>query len=206
MSDSAITDLGARGTIKSLSPITATLTGTVIERTITLGQVVQPSDAVFTVSDLSHVWLVADVSERNAQWAREGDDAEAEIAALPGKRFTGRLIYIGDVIDPDTRTMTVRMDLPNPADIIKPNMLATLMIRKPATQEAVIPLEAIVREGDKDHVFVAIGKDQFALRPVKLGDPEGGVRPVIEGLKVGEKIVTGGSFHLNNERLRSQLE
>jgi len=206
MSDPAITDLGARGTIKSLSPITATLTGTVIERNITLGQVVQPSDALFTVSDLSHVWLVADVSERNAQWAREGDDAEAEIAALPGKRFVGRLIYIGDVIDPDTRTMTVRMDLPNPADIIKPNMLATLMIRKPATQEAVIPLEAIVREGDKDHVFVAIGKDQFALRPVTLGDPEGGVRPVISGLQVGEKIVTNGSFHLNNERLRSQLE
>jgi cobalt-zinc-cadmium efflux system membrane fusion protein len=80
------------------------------------------------------------------------------------------------------------------------------MIRKPATQEAVIPLEAIVREGDKDHVFVAIGKDQFALRPVTLGDPEGGVRPVMAGLRVGEKIVTSGSFHLNNERLRSQLE
>lgn len=206
MSDPAITDLGARGTIKSLSPITATLTGTVIERNITLGQVVQPSDSVFTVSDLSHVWLVADVSERNAQWAREGDEAEAEIAALPGKRFIGRLIYIGDVIDPDTRTMTVRMDLPNPADIIKPNMLATLLIRKQGTQEAVVPLEAVIREGNRDHVFVQTGKDQFSLRPVQLGDPEGSVRAVIKGLSVGERIVSTGSFHLNNERLRSQLE
>jgi cobalt-zinc-cadmium efflux system membrane fusion protein len=206
MSEPDITDLGARGTIKSLSPITATLTGTVIERNITLGQVVQPSDAVFTVSDLSHVWLVAEVSERNAQWAREGDEAEAEISALPGKRFIGRLIYIGDVIDPDTRTMTVRMDLPNPSDIIKPNMLATLLIRKQGTQEAVIPLEAVVREGDRDHVFVQVGKDQFALRPVELGDPEGSVRPIISGLELGERIVSTGSFHLNNERMRAQLE
>lgn len=206
MSDRDIADLGSRGTIKSLSPITATLSGTVIERNITLGQVVQPSDAVFTVSDLSHVWLVADVSERNAQWAREGDEAEAEISALPGQRFTGKLIYIGDVIDPDTRTMTVRMDLPNPSDIIKPNMLATLLIRKPGTQESVVPLEAIIRDGDRDHVFVQVGKNQFALRPVQLGDPEGGVRPVIQGLTVGERIVSTGSFHLNNERLRAQLE
>jgi cobalt-zinc-cadmium efflux system membrane fusion protein len=206
MSEPDITDLGARGTIKSLSPITATLTGTVIERNITLGQVVQPSDAVFAVSDLSHVWLVAEVSERNAQWAREGDEAEAEISALPGKRFIGRLIYIGDVIDPDTRTMTVRMDLPNPSDIIKPNMLATLLIRKQGTQEAVIPLEAVVREGDRDHVFVQVGKDQFALRPVELGDPEGSVRPIISGLELGERIVSTGSFHLNNERMRAQLE
>lgn len=207
MTDRDVTDLSRRRNIKSLSPITATLSGTVIERKITLGQVVQPSDAVFTVADLSQIWLVADVSEQLAHWVREGDEAEAEIPALPGnRRFTGRLIYVGDVINPETRTATVRMELPNADEVIKPNMLAILLIRKLGSQQAVVPDEAVVREDNQDHVFVQVGSNEFRLKPVTLGEQEGTVRPVIAGISPGDRVVASGAFHLNNERLRKELE
>lgn len=206
MTDRDITQLARRRTIKSLSPITATLTGTVIERNITLGQVVQPSDAVFTVADLSHIWLVADVSEQLAHWVREGDEAEVEIPALPGKRFSGRVIYVGDVINPETRTAMVRMEIPNTDEVIKPNMLAILLIRKLGSQQAVVPDEAVVREDNKDHVFVQVGPTEFRLRPVTLGEQEGMFRPVLSGVTLGERVVAAGAFHLNNERLRNELE
>lgn len=207
MSDKALAELASRRTIKSLSPITATLPGTVIERKITLGQVVQSSDAIFTVADLSHIWLVADVSEQLAHWVREGDDAEAEIPALPGnKRYSGRLIYVGDVINPETRTATVRMELPNSDEVIKPNMLAILLIRKLGSQQAVIPDEAVLREDNRDHVFVQVGPADFRLTPVVLGEQEGTVRPVLSGVTTGDRVVATGAFHLNNERLRKELE
>ncbi len=207
MTDRDVTDLARRRNIKSLSPITATLSGTVIERKITLGQVVQPSDAVFTVADLSQIWLVADVSEQLAHWVREGDEAEAEIPALPGnRRFTGRLIYVGDVINPETRTATVRMEIPNADEVIKPNMLAILLIRKLGSQQAVVPDEAVVREDNQDHVFVQVSSNGFRLKPVTLGEQEGTVRPVLGGIVTGDRIVASGAFHLNNERLRKELE
>lgn len=206
MTDRDVAELARRRTIKSLSPITATLTGTVIERNITLGQVVQPSDAIYTVADLSHIWLVADVSEQLAHWVREGDEAEAEIPALPGKRFSGRVIYVGDVINPETRTAMVRMEIPNADEVIKPNMLAILLIRKLGSQQAVVPDEAVVREDNRDHVFVQVSPTDFRLKPVTLGEQEGTVRPVVAGVSLGERIVASGAFHLNNERLRKELE
>ncbi|MFO1417158.1 MAG: efflux RND transporter periplasmic adaptor subunit [Methylotetracoccus sp.] len=206
MNDRDVGELARRRTIKSFSPITATLSGTIIERKITLGQVVQPSDAIFTVADLSHIWLVADISEQLAHWVREGDDAEAEIPALPGKRFSGRLIYVGDVIHPETRTAMIRMELPNDDGIVKPNMLAILLIRKLGSQQAVIPDEAVVREGNRDHVFVQTGPTQFRLQQVELGEQEGQVRPVLSGIAAGDRIVADGAFHLNNERMRKELE
>lgn len=207
MSERDVAELTRRRMIKSLSPITATLSGTVIERKITLGQVVQPADAIYTVADLSHVWLVADVSEQLAHWVREGDEAEAEIPALPGtNRFTGRLIYVGDVINPETRTAMVRMELPNPDEILKPNMLAILLISKLGSQHAVVPDEAVVREDNQDHIFVQVSADEFRLQAVSLGAQEGTLRPVLSGVETGQRIVASGAFHLNNERLRKELE
>ncbi|MDO9188358.1 MAG: efflux RND transporter periplasmic adaptor subunit, partial [Sulfurimicrobium sp.] len=125
MTESAMTKLAASRTVHSLSSITATLDGAVIERKVTPGQVVQPADALFTVADLAHVWLVAEVPEQQAALSKKGESAQAEIPALNGKRIEGRLIYVADIVNPERRTVTVRMDVDNPDRLLKPEMLAS---------------------------------------------------------------------------------
>ncbi|MCX7111735.1 MAG: efflux RND transporter periplasmic adaptor subunit [Proteobacteria bacterium] len=206
MNEADLVKLAREKTIHSFTPIVASLSGVVIERNVTVGQVVQPADALFTVADLSHVWLVAELPEQQAHWAREGDEAYADIAALEDENLSGKLIYVADLVNPETRTVTVRMDMPNPRRILKPQMLATLLIRKQGTNYLVLPDSAVIRDDNRDHVFVQIAPTKFDLRPVQLGEDEAGIRPVISGLKAGEKVVTDGGFHLNNERLRKELE
>ncbi len=206
MSNTDIQNLDRTHNIHSVSPISATLAGTVIARAVTLGQVVQPADTLFTVADLSHVWVVAEVPEKEAWLVRKGEEVEVEIPALPGAPVRGPLIYVADVVNPETRTVTVRMDVANPDRRIKPAMLATMLIHQEGSQHLVVPAEAVVRDNDRDHVFVQIEPQRFELRPVELA-PGGDERVrVLQGLKRGEPLVVDGAFHLNNERLRTALE
>lgn len=206
MSAGAIKRLAATSAINSTAPVTATLSGTVIARNVTVGQVVQPADELFTVADLSHVWVVAEVPEQQAGLVQEGGSVAVEIPALQNRRFTGKLIYVGDTVNPETRTVTVRTDLTNPDRAIKPDMLASMLIEGLPMARPAVPAAAVVRENNADHVFVQTGPTQFRLRPVTLGEASNGMRPVLGGLREGEKIVANGAFHLNNERKRKELE
>lgn len=206
MTESATAKLAATRTVHSLSTITATLDGVVIERKVTPGQVVQPADALFTVADLSHVWLVAEVPEQQAALVKKGEAAQAEIPALNGKRIEGRLIFVADTVNPDRRTVTVRMDVDNPERTLKPEMLASMLIQGAPQRRLLVPASAVVREDNKDHVFVQLDSTRFQLRPIVLGQESNGYIPVQAGLKGGERIVTEGAFHLNNERKRKELE
>jgi cobalt-zinc-cadmium efflux system membrane fusion protein len=206
MSGAALQRLTTTGHIDSVTPVTATLAGTVIERHVSLGQIAQPADDLFTVADLSHVWVVAEAPEQKAYLIEADGQAEVQIPALPGQMITGKLIYVSDIVNPTTRTVTVRMEVNNPERRIKPEMLATMVIRKPAVAGLGVPAGAVVRTGDQDYVFVRIAADRFALRPASLAPEQGGYRRVIEGLAEGEPIVVDGAFHLNNERIRKELE
>lgn len=206
MTESATAKLAATRTVHSLSTITATLDGVVIERKVTPGQVVQPADALFTVADLSHVWLVAEVPEQQAALIKKGEAAQAEIPALNGKRIEGRLIFVSDTVNPDRRTVTVRMDVGNPERMLKPEMLASMLIQGAPQRRLLVPASAVVREDNKDHVFVQLDNTRFQLRAVTLGQESNGYIPVQGGVKDGERIVTEGAFHLNNERKRKELE
>ncbi|MDD4914518.1 MAG: efflux RND transporter periplasmic adaptor subunit [Methylococcales bacterium] len=206
MSEADIARLGKKRNIHSFSPVTASIDGVVIERSITLGEVVQPADNLFTIADLSNLLLVAEVPEQQAQWARTGDRVQAEIPALPEFEIDGELIYVADMVNPETRTVTVRMALSNPQRLLKPQMLATLKISKPSSSMLAIPSQAVVHDNGNDYVFVQTGPSRFEMRQVRLGREESGMRLLRDGLERGERIVTDGAFHLNNERLRSTLE
>ncbi|MDD1621769.1 MAG: efflux RND transporter periplasmic adaptor subunit [Methylococcaceae bacterium] len=206
MNEADLQRLAKERSIHSFSPVTASIAGVVIERNVAIGQVVQPADALYTVADLSQLWLVAEVPEQQAHWARQGDEVRAEVPALPGQEVSGKLIYVADMVDPETRTVTVRMALANPNRLFKPQMLATLKISKPGSQTLVVPSRAVVREGNNDYVFVQTAANHFEMRPVHLGREESQLCPLLDGLKAGDRIVVGGAFHLNNERLRSTLE
>ncbi len=188
-----------------VSPIIASMNGTVMTRKVTVGQVVQPADTVAEIADLSSVWLIADVPEQNAGALVEGLDVEAEIAALPGQKLRGKLSFVSNTVNPETRTVRARMDVPNPNRRLKPSMLATMEIGNHKVRQTVIPLAAIVREADQEHVFVQVASDTFALRPVKIGGEFGSSKALLEGVRAGEKIVIDGAFHLNNERRRRAI-
>ena len=206
MSEQAILRLAATRTVNSQSTVVSSIAGTVIERRGTLGQVVQPADTVFIVADLSSVWLVADIPEQNAGMMRAGETVEAEVAALPGRLLRGEVSFVAATVNPDTRTIRVRMDLPNPDREYKPAMLATVSIKGKPTRQRTVPSAAVVREENRDYVFVATGPARFQLRSVVLGGEHGGDRVLVGGLADGDQIVLDGAFHLNNERKRLELQ
>lgn len=206
MTKNAKLKLAETRTVRSISSITATLDGAIIERNVTPGQVVQPSNSLFTVADLSHVWVVAEVPEQQASLVKKGETAQAVVPALNGKRITGKLIYVADTVNPDRRTVLVHMDVANTDGILKPEMLASMLIESEPQQRLLVPAAAVVREFNKDNVFVQLDEKSFSLRPVTLGQENNGFIIVESGLKEGERIVIEGAFHLNNERKRKELE
>lgn len=200
MSAQDIQKLARTRKIHSVSPIISTVNGTIIERKVTEGQVVQPSDLLYTVADLDHVWVVAEVPEQQAEFVHEGDLVEAEIPALNNAKFEGKLIFVGDTVNPETRTVTVRMDILNLKHELKPAMLANMLIQGKPKTIPVVPASAVIRENNKDYVFVILANGQYRLREVTLDSPIDDMRRIRSGLKVGEKIVIDGAFHLNNAR------
>jgi membrane fusion protein, heavy metal efflux system len=191
--------------INSIARIVSTLTGTVLERKATIGQVVQPGDTVVRIADLSSIWLVAEIPEQSAGNIRVGQQVEAEAAAFPGQMIHGRLSYVSSIVNPETRTVQVRMVLNNPQRRFKPSMLATLYIKDDKTLRLLAPASALVREGNDDFLFVRKTDKRFELRPVTLGAEFESKRVVLEGLKPGQEIILDGAFHLNNERRRLLL-
>lgn len=205
MSPASIDAVARAREINSVASVNATLSGTVIERKINQGQVVQPADAVYTVADLAHVWIEGEVPEQQAHMVEMGEEVRIELPALPGREITGKIIFISSTVNPETRTVQVRTDVLNPDRAIKPDMLANLVIRGVPQKMLVVPITAVVREANKDYVFARIGENQFKLVPVSLGQESGKVVIVKDGLKEGDSIVIDGAFHLNNERKRKIL-
>jgi membrane fusion protein, heavy metal efflux system len=206
MSSGAIAQLSKSGQIHSFSSVSARLAGTIISRKVNLGQVVQPAEELFIVADLSHVWAVAEVPEQQVGLIQEGEEVMIEIPALNNRQFKGKLIYVGDIVNPQTRTVTVRTDLENTDDTIKPDMLVSMVVQSLPTPKLAVPMQGIVRENDRDHVFVQIAPNKFRLREVVLGPEFQGMATVESGVVAGDVVVADGAFHVNNERKRKELE
>ena len=206
MSSSFIEKLRETGALASEVPITATRTGIVIERKVSQGQVAQPGDPLFTVADLSNVWVVGALPEQDANSVQMHQRVEVEVAALGGRILKGRIVYISDTVQPDTRTVPIRTEVDNPKFELKPQMLATLRLNGLFVEQLAVPAAAVVRENDKDYVFVKVAENRYRLTEVKLDMAAGELRPVRSGIDVGIPIVVDGSFHLNSQRKRAELE
>ena len=196
----SIERLASTGAIDSVSSVMATLQGVVVEKKIATGQVVQPSEVLFTVANLNRVWAVAQVPEQQVSQVKVGQSVLIEVPALGPQSLVGKLIYVGQIVNPDTRTVLVRTELANSDGRLKPSMLATMLIESTPLPRLVVPSTAVVREDDADHVFVEVSPGLFRLTPVKLGPERKGQRVVLEGLQAGARVVLDGAFHLNNQR------
>ena len=202
----AMEELATTGAIDSVASVMATIKGVVVERKVTTGQVVQPADVLFTVADLSRVWAVAQVPEQQVAQVKVGQSVRIEVPALENEKLIGKLIYVGQTVNPESRTVLVRTELDNTSGRLKPSMLASMLIESTPTKRMVVPLTAIVREQDTDYVFTEEKPGSFRLKPVRLSSEHNGQRVVLDGLSQGMRIVSDGAFHLNNYRNLKDME
>ncbi len=206
MTEGQIKSLETDRRISADYPIVTPRGGTVLERKVTAGQVVQPADEAFTIADLSSVWITANVPEEEAGTLERGMEVAVRIPALPAEKVRGRLTYVAPVVDPVTRTVEVRMQLANPRGLFKPDELATMIFTGHTNRQLAVPQTAVVREDNKDHVFVEIAPNSFMLREVQLGQETGDQRVVEGGVTASERIVLDGAFHLNNQRMQDAVK
>ncbi len=202
----AMEELATTGAIDSVASVMATIKGVVVERKVTTGQVVQPADVLFTVADLSRVWAVAQVPEQQVAQVKVGQSVRIEVPALENEKLIGKLIYVGQTVNPESRTVLVRTELDNTSGRLKPSMLASMLIESTPTKRMVVPITAIVREQDTDYVFTEEKPGSFRLKPVRLSSEHNGQRVVLDGLSQGMRIVSDGAFHLNNHRNLKDME
>ncbi|MBK6424154.1 MAG: efflux RND transporter periplasmic adaptor subunit [Gemmatimonadetes bacterium] len=176
----------------------APLRGAVVERHATVGEVVGPESDLFTVGDLSRLWLLLDLYEADLSRVNVGMSAHISAQAYPEKAFSGRVAYIGAEVDSVSRTVKVRLEIPNPSRLLKPGMFVRAsLVLVDAEPRVGLPRDAIQSVGGKDVVFVPTGNGRFRLCTVQLGKQRaGGWVEILSGLQPGDTAVTGGSFAL----------
>jgi cobalt-zinc-cadmium efflux system membrane fusion protein len=182
--------------------------GVVIERDVVQGQLVDPSRTLFRVGDLSQLWLEAHVFERDAVDVKPGTSARVTLTALPGKSFEARVAVIGREVDASSRTISVRLELDNPDDVLRPGMSATVHLPLGDTSGTVVtvPLAAVQRVGETWCVFVPRAAGVYEVRQIGRGRELGGEIEVVRGLDAGENVVVDGSFLLKAEADKARGE
>jgi cobalt-zinc-cadmium efflux system membrane fusion protein len=144
---------------------------------------------------------VADVPEQSAGHLKAGESVVVEIPALPDRLVEGRLSFVSPTVNPETRTVRARLDLDNAERLYRPAMLASVIIKGKLEKKLTLPRDAVVREENRDYVFVPV-QGGFRMQPVTLGADYDGKREVTGGLRADDRVVVRGAFHLNNERKR----
>lgn len=174
--------------------------GVVVQKMITEGMQVSPGMTLYTVADLSKVWVLAEVYEYELQGVRNGAQAKMTLEAYPGKTFTGAVTYIYPFLEKETRTVKVRVEFDNPRGELKPDMYVRVEIQAGAEHQGLaVPKEAVIRGGKRDLVIIALGGGRYAPREVKLGVEAEGFFEALEGLKEGENVVTSAQFLIDSE-------
>ena len=199
ISDEQIDRIGETGeTIKNLT-LHAPGSGFITERNAYPKQRVTPDTALYTVADLSSVWVIADVFEYEAANVRPDQPATLTLDYLPGRVFRGRVSYILPQVDPTTRTLKVRIQFENPGNQLKPDMYGQVELQSGGTRKLVVPQSAVLNSGERQVVFVDAGNGYFDPRTVQIGQQRGDRVEIVNGLKAGERIVTSGNFLLDSE-------
>lgn len=202
MDQASIDRLAKTGLIESINHVVTSITGEIVERKINKGQVVQPADALFSVADLNTLWAISEVPESNSYLIHKGQKASLIIPSLRNQEVDGVVAHVSSTVNTQTRTVVVRMELSNKNGQMKPGMLATMLIESQPMEKLVVPVNAVFREDNQDHVFIRQDDNRYRMIPVKLGAEGRGYRPVISGLDDGQEIAIDGAYHLNTERKR----
>lgn len=196
--------------VSSEVPLFAPTGGTVVSRAANPGEVVEANKELLRVADLSNVWVVGQVFERDLARVRVGSGASVTSEAYPGRVWRGRVTYVDPQLDPSTRTAQVRVEVSNPGQALKLGMFVSVGFGALGTAEATaptVPASAVQSVGGRTFVFLATADPStYVMRPVRVGAQSSGRYPVLEGLHVGDRVVTEGSFMLRAEWLKSSSQ
>lgn len=198
--DHQIADLKRTLTVRKGLHIHSPANGIVIKIGAREGQYVTPQTELYSIADLSKVWVMVDIYEDELPWIRVGDQARLTVAAVPGHTFVGTLAYIYPYAESRTRTIKVRMEFDNSDLLLKPNMFANVTIKANAIAAAIaVPSEAIIRSGTRQQVFIQRAPGKFEPREVTLGVTSDGWTQIRDGIEVGEKVVVSAQFLIDSE-------
>ena len=204
ITDAQIKELERTGKPAKALPLYAPAGGFVLARNAYPKQRVMPDTELYTIADLSTIWVIADVYEYEAPEVMLGQRADVTLSYFPGRTFTGKITYIYPQVDATTRTLKVRVEIANPNTLLKPDMFANVELKIDYGKRLVVPQEAVLDSGSEQLVYIALDGGYFQPRKVQLGPKVDNRYVVLSGLKAGERIVTSGNFLVDSEsRLKS---
>ena len=184
----------------SRTTVRAPFGGVVTAADVAPGEAVDTQRELFTIADLSTVWVIGDLYQKDIASVRRGQEAQITTESYPGETFIGRITHVSDMLDPSSRTAKVRCEVPNRDGRLKLQMFATMGIPTTTARDAlVVPAAAVQQVDDDAVVFVQTGEESFEKRVVEVAAGNGGWVPVLSGLKVGERVVTEGGFMLKSK-------
>ncbi len=191
---------------RELIPIRSPISGVVIARNISVGQVVDTGTVAFDISNLATVWVTAAVNQESLSLLHRGAAADVLTEGFPNQVFHGRVAMIGDTLDPETRTVPVRVVVPNPGTKLRPGMFASAHIAEPATHDAVfVPENALQNINGMTVVFVTSDGSTFQARTVEVGTRSMGKAEIVNGLQPGDRVVVNGAFMVKSEMLKGTM-
>ena len=203
--------LSYEGGQTSLLPVRSPLSGRVVEKHVTVGELVTPERSMFTIADLGHVWIWIDVYEQDLRNVHLEDDVVVSADAFPEETFSGKVSYLSAQVDADTRTVRARIDVDNPEHKLRPGMFVRVTLSDPhsdTTDRApslVVPATAVQRDGEELLVFLPLGSNRFERREVLVGRTAGGFTEILSGLDSPVEVVVEGAFLLKSEASKEQM-
>jgi Cu(I)/Ag(I) efflux system membrane fusion protein len=185
---------------RAVIPIKAPQGGVITMHGASEGMYAEPRDRLFTIVDLSEIWVMVDIYEHQIAWVKPGLKAEIRTAAYPGRSWEGVVEFIYPEVHPTTRTLRARLEFPNPGEVLMPNMFVEAVIYGGPKQDAlIIPREALIETGEREAVVKALGKGRFQPVEVVTGMWRGDSVEVLSGLEAGDDIVVSGQFLIDSE-------
>jgi len=201
-------DLDKPNNKRQLLPVRSPIGGIITEKHAIVGELSDPSKSLYTVADLSSVWVLVDIHEKDLAKVRKGQAAIVTVGAFPDLKLKGRITYIADLVDEATRTVKARIAVANPGRKLKPEMFATveLALQADTPPVLVVPEDALQEIEGKKVLFVTESGTEFEARQVEAGRAAGGMVEIVSGLKEGERYAVKGSFMLKAEQKKGELE
>ena len=200
VADSTIKRIEKSGETLNTVPLYAPSSGVITLLTAREGMYVQPQMEIFTIAELSKIWVLVDIFEHQIDWLKLGASAEISVPAYPGKTWLGKVDYIYPEMDPDSRTLKVRLAFDNPDSLLKANMFAEVSIDGQQREQAVvIPSPALIETGERSSVVVALGDGRFQPVDVITGIRSNGYVEILSGVQAGERVVVSGQFLIDSE-------